>query len=982
MRNTFALLSFILVFTMALSLTGVQAGAQDLASTTPLEEVATDTDSYLLLLEMPDYEDVDIPAGMHREQAARQALSWANSQASPLLRQLEQLKNRGEISSYTFQRENFAISVQVPKDSGAVPAEMQELKGIQELMLFDDQAQACDAARLDQVQQQFFTLSQAKATPTRAAATDPSIEIYAPTGSDWTYFRGLTQPNIPVSYNHLRDGILVASGYTTSSSDGWYSFYPDWSGSCTGGGYTWQLKPGDVVQVAAHGNSISTTVVPLSAWADPAANLVVGVSAPYQAIEVEIDTPQMGSLCNWDYYTKTTTADGTGIFQVDFSGTVDFPNMADFQVYALDANANFTYLYGYPYSVFTEPGDEIRGYLKPDTAAVVTLTRASVVLETANPTTDFDGSFDVYLSTDLQPGDLLQASGGGASASYTMAPFSATSNPSTNQVSGVTSPGRPVELNIGKNYPYYYNSTIPTECSRISECKSLIADGSGAFSATTAFDLERADWVDAYIYDAGGNYQYEFYTVPAIAADPDQSEAYGSWSTGNTELTIDLMDAGNNVLETTNTYSYSWDNDFYTYFSTPMQPGYHIRVGDGVITETMTVQNVTAELNINTDRLTGSAAAGKLLGVLHDYDPTYDYFTDACSTKAHPGGGYNFDFTGEGVEAADTGQIWLTGSDGHYTAAISHAFYVYVAYTYGYVEGYVPTPNASVTVEWLTSGGSLLESHVWSAYSGGYFGDYLNSYPFLPGQRIRVTSGAYQSDIKLPNLTINKDVDQNRLYGLSISSTQNWVELRQRYKCNGTCWRSTELLASADEAGNYSASFTDQTYWDCTPAQVGNPCAQGRVIYIRPDENELVYWTLSPSAVSSDSYENDNSSAAAVAYNGPSHHTFHASDDVDWIKFSIAPVDVGTAFKLHTVGLGPTNDTVMELYSSDGTTLLLSNDDEAPEAYSSKILWTPSSAGTYYIKIMPSSTYNTTNCGAYYDFLITTHDLFLPAIVR
>jgi hypothetical protein len=979
-KYVFSLLIFILLFSMVFSLPGRPAAAQEPPPVTYPEKETTSTGSYLLMLDMPDYDTVDIPAGMRQEQASREALNWETNQAKPLLRQLESLKSRGEINSYSYQPESLGISVQLPTAGGEVPADLQNLDSVQEMTTFDDKGAACGAAHLEQVQQQFITISQAKATPARVTATDPSIWAYAPTGSIWTYVYGETRPNINVTFSLLRNGSQVASDSTSSSPDGWYSFSPDWTGSCNTAAYSWQLKPGDVVRISAHGKTVSMTVVALSAWADPVANQVMGISKANQFIEADIVTPQFGLLCNNYGYYKTTTAAADGSFQLDFSGTVEFFNTAYFYVYALDANGNGTYTRGSPYSIVPWPiAGEVSGYLKPSTAVEVTLTRASVVIETANTTTDFDGSYYVYLSTEIQVGDLLEASGGGASAGYTVVPFSMTSNPTTNQVSGVTTPGRPVQLSIGKNYTY---EMIPTTCGYGYDCKSLTAGGGGDFSATISFDLERADWVDAYIYDIEGNYQYSFYRVPAIAANTNWFEVYGYWGTGETELTIELMDAAFNVLETEYTSSYYWDNQFYAYFSTPIQPGYHVQVDDGITSESMTVLSVTGELNILTDHMTGNATAGKLLGMLEDYSPTNSSTSYSCSVKTHPGGNYDFNFTSAGVEAQDSAETFLTGSDGHYTTAYSHAFFVYVAYTYGYVEGYVPTPHASVTVEWLASNGNPIDSQTWSAYSDGYYGNYLDSYPFLAGQRIRVTSGAYHIDITLPNLTINKDVAQNRLYGRSVPSSMNWVEMRQMYNCNGSCWQSINILAYADGAGNYSASFNNQTYWDCNPVQVGNPCGQGRVIYARPDENELVYWTPYPSNVIADLYENDNSSASAVAYTAPSFHTFHTSGDVDWIKFTLTAEDIGKVYKLRTVGLGSTNDTEMELYDTDGTTLILWNDDEAPGVYSSRITWIPSSAGTYYVSITPHSTYNTVNCGAYYTFIITTHDFFLPGVLK
>ena len=972
------LLSSILVLGWA----GSRAAAQNPAPPASPQGQEAATQSYLLYLPMPDFSQVDIPTGLRREQVVRQAQSWMRTQAAPLLKELREKQAQGEVLSFEFQPDSYAVAVKLPAGENKAQEILERLEGVQETAPESSQATACGSSYAARVEEQFVTLTRVKATPATAAATDPSITVFAPTGSEWTYVYGETLPGVTVSLAIRRGGTTLASETTTSYSDGSYGFYPDWAGGCQGEGYSWALQAGDIVSVTAHGNTISTTVASLSVWLDPDTDIVAGSTGASRSIEIWVYMPLSGQPCTWQKYTLTATSSADGSFQADFTSLVDVKGMASANAYVLDANGNATSTYFNPYSLIIETAyANFNGYLKPDLPFVATLTRASTVVDSYTGKAESTGYYDGYFSTSLLPGDLIDVNGGGLHISYTVAPFSASPDPALNQVTGVTAPGRLVRVYFQKNGVY---DNIPTTCGYASDCKATTADGSGNFSVTTLLDLERGDELDYYIYDAAGNYQYQPGAVPAILAMPAWGSVRGYWPTPDTYLTVQLKDASNILLETDYDWTSTWDNNYYTYFSTQILPGYHIVVSDGVNTETMTVQDITGELNSQTDHLTGTAPTGKLLAVLRDYDPTEGYYEYACMTGAHTGGSFDFNFTSQGVEAQDEAMVYLTGIDGHYTAAWSNAFYVYVAYTDGYVEGYIPIPYAPVKIEWLNGDGSPIETQNLTAQDSGYFYRYLNSYPFLAGQRIRVTSGSYAIDLTLPTLTINPDVAQNRYIGISLPSSRNEVVLRHFrlcYKGVGTCYSNIYTTTDADTSGNYVASFNGLYFSDCSPAQVGEACSQGRVRYTRPDEHDMVYWTSYPASVNADTYENDDTFANAVAYTGASSHTFHLSGDVDWIRYVVEGGNVGKRLTLQTYALGSTADTVVELYAPDGITFIASNDDDG-DNYTSHLDWTPNTTGTYYIKIRPYNSASTNNCGASYRFLITSRDIFLPLIKR
>lgn len=111
-------------------------------------------------------------------------------------------------------------------------------------------------------------------------------------------------------------------------------------------------------------------------------------------------------------------------------------------------------------------------------------------------------------------------------------------------------------------------------------------------------------------------------------------------------------------------------------------------------------------------------------------------------------------------------------------------------------------------------------------------------------------------------------------------------------------------------------------------------------------------WTVT-SGASGDSYEPDNAytDASTITVNGAAqHHTFHQSGDEDWAKFTVTASETYT---ITTSNLGTNADTILELYDTNGTSLLDSNDDCPGGGLESCINgWSDPDAGTYFIRVL------------------------------
>jgi PKD repeat protein len=100
-----------------------------------------------------------------------------------------------------------------------------------------------------------------------------------------------------------------------------------------------------------------------------------------------------------------------------------------------------------------------------------------------------------------------------------------------------------------------------------------------------------------------------------------------------------------------------------------------------------------------------------------------------------------------------------------------------------------------------------------------------------------------------------------------------------------------------------------------------------------------------------DDYESDGviSSASWITPDGYSQiHNIHTEEDTDWVKFE---AQAGITYTLTTGNTGDHADTVLELYDTDGSTLLAENDDCPGRWPASCLDWQVPGDGTYYVKI-------------------------------
>lgn len=126
---------------------------------------------------------------------------------------------------------------------------------------------------------------------------------------------------------------------------------------------------------------------------------------------------------------------------------------------------------------------------------------------------------------------------------------------------------------------------------------------------------------------------------------------------------------------------------------------------------------------------------------------------------------------------------------------------------------------------------------------------------------------------------------------------------------------------------------------------------QDQQVYGEETTYHLVIKSIPPDPF--DLYDDTFTQAEALRPNAdtPQAHNFHAPGDVDWIKFYGIR---GETYTISAINLAEDCDVVIELYRSDGTTLLQEHDEPPPPSSAETMTIVPEENGVYYVKLRHS----------------------------
>lgn len=933
------------------------------------------TEKYLLILPVQQPEFDRIPAGLDELKAQNYAVSLLHSQANPLLQKLDKMVAEGKITGYNIRPDVHGIVVQgVSENMGT---SLQSLAEKATVMPFEKTTPTCAIEGANALTTQIVAMSRLRyiaeqgLDPLASSTTDPSIEAFR----NWV--QGKTKPNVDVHLRILHGSKVIATAQTTSDSDGDYLFWPDWH-FCPSSGYSWTLRPGDIVEVTAHNNTVRTKVTYLLAWANPETNRVEGYSQAGHRMEVTALQPKENG-CDATKYTKEKTVAPNGAFAIDFNGLADFNRRAVFALLAKDSAGNGTATFIGAFQVIID-SDVFYVRLKPYTRLTATIYRNGHQLTVFHGVTSKTGIFYQRFD-DFRPGDDLQISGGGVTMRYHVIPLTAELDVIHNKVTGAASPRRLIRADTYSRASHW--NRVMTSCSWDGACNVQKADGNGRFAISMDMDITRGDYGYVDAFDSEGNYQSQSVGATAIVANLSYSSVSGYWKDPSAQsVDVILKGPDGRVKETqTNQWLDSWDGGFDVWFSHKIEP--HdivvVKSTDGTESESMTVQTLSARLDTNSGKLVGESSHGKLVAWLDDFRRASGT-SGFCATK-NGSDHYDLTFAGAQIGAQDHGALWLSGNDGHYTERVFNAFSVNTEEKDRYVLGFTKTPETSVTVSLRRNGNTVETKHIVSN-SDGYFQISFDHGVIQANDVLQVN--AQDGDavtLSLPLLTVEKDAQHNQLVGQAPANQP----IHPRLYRVAVGWRyANSRIGATDASGHYAVSFDGLFSWgDCAKIQVNQPCIQPGVRYYTPKGHSITLDGALPDPVSADAFEPDNDAAHASHFTTIQSHTFDVHNDVDWVVFNVSAQDVGKVFRIETFNLGWDGDTHLYLYDTNGTTLL-EEDDNSGVGYASKILWTPTRPGAYYVKVAPYSENYTTYCGASYDLIITATRavMYLPLALQ
>lgn len=334
---------------------------------------------------------------------------------------------------------------------------------------------------------------------------------------------------------------------------------------------------------------------------------------------------------------------------------------------------------------------------------------------------------------------------------------------------------------------------------------------------------------------------------------------------------------------------------------------------------------------------------------------------------------------GYSVNAGNTSSLWVmkvNASDGlvswnrTYNSATSGAYdvakaivpsldggYLITGYTGGFTteDLYVLKIDSSGNMQWQkTFGGSgneegtsITQLQDGNILVGGFTESYPSTSTYSTSWVLKLNSSGSPIWQKVFNRSVNVD---EAAHAVQQATDGNLVVLTD----SGTNFRISKLDPSGNLPGCTITTDTAATAQAGTATNAGqsfftqeSSATPGAFNVNETDSNLDV--TEECSSCTADRFEPDNSSLSASVQAGQTafSHNFCESSS-DWIKFNAC---AGRSYTILTSALGPTADTILELYDSDGSTLM-DLDDDGAGSLGSKISWTAQNWGTYYVRVL------------------------------
>jgi hypothetical protein len=393
----------------------------------------------------------------------------------------------------------------------------------------------------------------------------------------------------------IRSGATVlASGSKTSDASGYVELYR-WND------FDVNLDTG--LQITVTDGTV-TKVLTIAALrvvsVDPATDVVSGTAPGGAEVQVGV-----GDNTAWS--DRTTTADGSGHWSVDFS-PFDVTYTMSASAMVSDADGDMTSVDKHAPRIsanLTWDGilaDGFAGNAEID----FTIKSGATVLATGSKTSDASGYVELYrpddFDVDLVPGLTITVGDGAATKELTLAPLAIGSvNPVGEIVSGTAPAGAEVQVNIGDGNQETGRSTT--------------ADGSGHWSVDfSPFDVTYGMVANVSVPDSDGDETSADKSPPIIGANLTDDAIWASGFANATSVGFTIRSSGGTVLATgSKTSDASGSVEFRRPgdFAVDLVAGLQITVTDGTSTKQLTLAALAiTSIDPATDVVAGTAPAG------------------------------------------------------------------------------------------------------------------------------------------------------------------------------------------------------------------------------------------------------------------------------------------------------------------------------------------------------------------------------------
>jgi hypothetical protein len=502
-----------------------------------------------------------------------------------------------------------------------------------------------------------------------------------------------------------------------------------------------------------------------------------------------------------------------GEWQVDFTDTVDITKETYGYLWQYDEAGNYTEIYWFALDPI------IKAHLNiPNVAGERWPAYTPITLEINGQTwTEVSTSYgDISFNIDpviIEPGLVIEMSGGGYTRSHTVIPITTTSiDDVNNTISGTANSLDEVVVEAS----WEARLTVPT-------------DDSGNWLANFTGLVDIVPGTSGYVrqYDADGDCTHLNWYVPDpyIGVGLTYNEVIGEMWPANTWVTLTI----DGQQWTNQSESSGWVSFYVSPFD--IQPGDIIEMTDGTISRTYQTANLSVtEINEIDDTLRGTADPDQEVEIYGWDDVHYEWKYDTADSS----GNWQVDFSGSiDIKPGTKGSVWQYDQDHRNYTALNWSVadpYIYLFHNQNEdvitIHGEDWPAHTAVT---MTLNGVQTTKQT-DEYGWAWFGAYYPGEIF--GNPVYMTDGKYERTYTIQALDFTEiDIQANTVSGTSDPDTQIEVFISD---VSGI-WPRVETMTNS--SGDWLADFTGKA-----DIQIGN-----ELYAEREDKNgnrTQIYWQI------------------------------------------------------------------------------------------------------------------------------------------